>query len=315
MQLGRAADAAAEPGRSMPRRSWTRVYVNPAAGLRNRRHLAGVAEALAAEDVASEIVEVPPAELGAALTNELRSGTPTVAVAGGDGTLRAAASALIGSDCTLAPFPTGTLNNFCRRMDLPTVQATARALAYGGVRPVNVGQAGGALFLNTCLCGAYASVVRRRERLRGLLAKWPAAAVATLEAVARLRLIDVVAEVGPDVFSRTTPLLWVGMGRGSFPRSSRSESKEQVPELEVVVFRARSRVGAAVLLVRYLPRMFPLGPIRSGSSFEVLHTPGLRVATEGELDVTLDGEPVRMRGPFRIAVAPERLRVVAPPGP
>mgnify|MGYP006186398131 CR=1 FL=1 len=50
------------------------------------------------------------------------------------------------------------------------------------------------VFLNTATFGVYAEVVRRRERLRPWLSKWPAAALALLLWLVRLRRLEVAAE-------------------------------------------------------------------------------------------------------------------------
>jgi diacylglycerol kinase family enzyme len=292
-----------------------RVYVNPAAGKRSAASHRRVAEALSSSGVASELVEVSPGDLAAAVRGEVARAAAVVGVAGGDGTLRAAAAELAGTATALAPFPTGTLNNFCLRMALPTPDHTARALMAGGTRAVRVGQAGPHLFLNSCVCGVYADVVRRREQIRHLLGKWPAAAVATLEQAFRLDLLNVEVEVGPDVLARRTLLVWCGMGRGSFPRTSRAEDGEWVDELELVLFRARTRLGALAAGVRVVPRLLPVAPVRPSRAFDVLHTRGLRVRARGRLDVTLDGEPFRLPAPLRIALAEAPLRVVAPAEP
>jgi diacylglycerol kinase family enzyme len=292
-----------------------RVFINPAAGKRSITSHRRVADALAAAGVASELVEVSPDDLAGAVRGEAARSAAVVGVAGGDGTLRAAAAELAGTATALAPFATGTLNNFCLRMELPTPEHTARAMRAGGTRAVQVGRAGPHLFLNSCVCGVYADVVRRREQIRHLLGKWPAAAVATLEQAFRLDLLSVEVEVGPDVLARRTLLVWCGMGRGSFPRTSRAENGDSADELELVLFRARTRLGALAAGARVMPRLLPVGPVRPGRAFDVLHTRGLQVRARHRLDVTLDGEPFRLSAALRIALADTPLRVVTPAEP
>jgi diacylglycerol kinase family enzyme len=65
-----------------------------------------------------------------------------VVVAGGDGTLRPAASALVGTDATLGAIPLGSWNNIARGWQLPTDQEAAMdVIAAGATRNVDVGLA------------------------------------------------------------------------------------------------------------------------------------------------------------------------------
>jgi len=72
-----------------------------------------------------------------------RSGADVILVAGGDGTLRAAAEALAGSGIPLGLLPTGTANLFARELGLPlNGLAASVATAFSGAdRPIDVGVA------------------------------------------------------------------------------------------------------------------------------------------------------------------------------
>jgi diacylglycerol kinase family enzyme len=61
---------------------------------------------------------VHPEQIDAALAELARAGVPAVGVAGGDGTILSAAEQLAGGTTALAPFPTGTLNHFSRRLGI-----------------------------------------------------------------------------------------------------------------------------------------------------------------------------------------------------
>ena len=77
----------------------------------------------------------------AAAEDAVRSAPELIVVAGGDGTLRAAAEALTGSGIPLGLVPSGTGNLFARELSLPLNDLTASiATAFRGVdRPVDTG--------------------------------------------------------------------------------------------------------------------------------------------------------------------------------
>ena len=99
-------------------------------------------------------------------------------VAGGDGSVAAAAAVAQRHGLPLAVIPAGTLNHFARDVGVHTpVDAVAAVLA-GAAVEVDVAEVNGIAFLNTSSIGAYPEMVRRRDQLAGRLGKWLAMTVA-----------------------------------------------------------------------------------------------------------------------------------------
>jgi diacylglycerol kinase family enzyme len=94
------------------------AFVNRGAGSAAR-----VLEALEA-DPRCEIRVMPADRIGPAVAEEAARGTPAVLVAGGDGTLAAAAGAVAGSRTLLGVIPAGTLNHFAHDHGLPVDDPT-----------------------------------------------------------------------------------------------------------------------------------------------------------------------------------------------
>ncbi len=71
----------------------------------------------------------------------IEAGADVVAAAGGDGTVRAVAEVVHGSDAALALLPSGTGNLLARNMKLPLddLQASARTIFHGDDRPIDFG--------------------------------------------------------------------------------------------------------------------------------------------------------------------------------
>jgi diacylglycerol kinase family enzyme len=254
---------------------------------------------------------LPPHELGAAIRAAAERGGP-VAVCGGDGTLMYAAELLAGGATVLAPIPTGTLNHFARRLGLDGIGSAAQALRAGHYVTVPVGVVDDRLFLNTATFGLYADVVRRREQLRGILTKWPAAAVALAERLLRMRRLRVTLEVEGERLECQTPLVWVGLGWGSFPRVHQAPERRSQPDLEIVVVRPPGRFGVVGLGFRFLLHLLRGRRPVQDPALEVIHARSLVIHSDSRVGVTLDGEVFRFRTPIFIGVVDRALRVVAP---
>jgi diacylglycerol kinase family enzyme len=88
--------------------------------------------------------QTTPEDLGEdATARALREGADAVLVAGGDGTVRAVAGALVESRVPLTIVPSGTGNLFARNLELPlTDQDAAIAAAFAGdIREIDIGMA------------------------------------------------------------------------------------------------------------------------------------------------------------------------------
>lgn len=117
-------------------------------------------------------------------------------VAGGDGTVAAAAAIAAKHRLPLAVVPTGTLNHFGRDVGVVTADDVSRALADGSA--VNVGMGSvvvdgdrSASFVNTASLGGYPEMVHLREQWEQRWGKWPAAAVALVRVLFRAQPLHV----------------------------------------------------------------------------------------------------------------------------
>lgn len=87
-----------------------------------------------------------------------------LAVAGGDGTINAVASACRRIDRSLGLVPAGTFNYVARNLGLPTtVPEAVDVIVHGRPTPVPAGDINGHLFLNNAGLGLYAQIIEQRE--------------------------------------------------------------------------------------------------------------------------------------------------------
>lgn len=84
-----------------------------------------------------------------------------VIVGGGDGTLNAAAAALVETGLPLGVIPLGTANDFARTIGIPTdPQKAAALIAAGRLKRIDLGEVNGRLFLNVASIGFSAEIAR-----------------------------------------------------------------------------------------------------------------------------------------------------------
>ena len=135
----------------------TRAGVAKREGLRDR-----LAKIFQQQHVGAEFHAVGGGQGVAELVREaLRKGTFAVVAAGGDGTVSAVASGLVGSKTPLGVVPVGTLNHFAKDMHIPLdAEGAVQTIAAGRIRAVDVGEVNGRVFVNNSSLGLYASFVK-----------------------------------------------------------------------------------------------------------------------------------------------------------
>lgn len=113
---------------------------------------------------------------GTGITRDaLSEGADLVVCCGGDGTIRAVATALAGTSVPLVVVPTGTGNLLARNLGIPTeLEVALRVATAGRDRRIDLGRAGTGCFAAMAGIGLDAAMVRdARPRLKKALG-WPA---------------------------------------------------------------------------------------------------------------------------------------------
>ncbi|MFN3550012.1 MAG: diacylglycerol/lipid kinase family protein [Mesorhizobium sp.] len=113
-----------------------------------------------------EIEIVEGREIVAALQRAVGRGDVDVVLAGGgDGTISAAAAAIMNTDKVLAVLPAGTMNLFARGLGIPLVlEQAVESHALGHVKAVDVATANGRPFIHQFSIGLHARLVQMRSR-------------------------------------------------------------------------------------------------------------------------------------------------------
>jgi diacylglycerol kinase (ATP) len=120
-----------------------------------------------------ELYHTTPEDTGQGLaTRAAAEHTELVIVAGGDGTIHAVGSGLIGTQSTLGIIPTGTMNNLAHSLNIPdTIQAACLAIVTGETRTIDVGKINEHVFLEVAGIGLEAALFPATEEIKspGLL--------------------------------------------------------------------------------------------------------------------------------------------------
>lgn len=147
------------------------LLINPKAGSHEPETAAKIQEALGRPRTIELGDALPPEK---AARQALEEGASALLVAGGDGTVEAAATALIGKDVPLGVIPLGTYNNFAKSLDLPIEPEKACAVvAAGRTRKIDVGFCNGKPFFECAGAGLDAALFPFGEQIKsGVFARW-----------------------------------------------------------------------------------------------------------------------------------------------
>ncbi len=242
----------------------------------------------------------------------LEQGAELVAAGGGDGTINAVASVMVGSGVRFGVLPLGTLNHFAKDLGVPLdLDEAVRNLASGVPRQVDVGEVNGRIFLNNSSLGLYPDIVRDREKQQRRLGrgKWPAALWATLAALRRYPFLSMRLMVNGQTLARRTPFVFIGNNRYTMQGLAIGE-RERLDDgvLSLYVAQHPTRLGLLRFAIDAL-----LGKLGSERDFDILEAADFEIATHhAQLHVATDGEVTQMRAPLRYRVRPGALTVLVP---
>jgi YegS/Rv2252/BmrU family lipid kinase len=239
-------------------------------------------------------------------------GDALLIVGGGDGTVSAAASALVGTKTKLGILPLGTLNHFSRDLGIPAdLDEATKLIAAGTEKRVDVAEMNGRIFINNSAIGLYPLMVVDRDLQRKRLgrSKRLAMLVASLRILARFNHQRLTLTVNDEQARVDTPLLFVGNNdyRLDLGAPGQRESLDD-GELCVLVMRKKTRTGLIAASIRAL-----LDRARRDDMVRIDRVERLRVDSHrSQLAVSLDGEVVRSAPPLDYRIRKQALTVVAP---
>jgi YegS/Rv2252/BmrU family lipid kinase len=232
-----------------------------------------------------------------------------VVLAGGDGTLHAAAPALLEAGLPLGVLPRGTANDLARAIELPLdLTAAAEAIVAGRTRRIDIGEANGAPFFNVAHIGLGAALANgltaRMKRRLGPIA-YTLAAARVLSGLKPFR-----AEIRAGDERVAIRAVDVTVGNGRFFGATGIVAEEA--EIDDGLFHVFALTTKNPLRLAGIVARLPSG--RQGGSrwVRTLAAPELEVRTVRPMPIRADGKVIG-ETPALFRVRAGALRVFAPP--
>jgi diacylglycerol kinase family enzyme len=282
------------------------AFINASAGS------AEEAKRALSHDRAFDVHEILPEELQSAVRRAIAQGEPRVLVAGGDGTIATAASALLGSKSELAILPGGTLNHFATSLGIPQEPPEALAVAVSGrARPADAALVNERLFLNTSSVGAYVHFVRVREYLEPRFGYRIASAIAAFRILFQLRLITVDVEVDGTRRTYQTPMVFIGVDERELKLPALGNRVRLGKRgLHVMVVRGRSAGRILAIALNAVAR-----GVKTASRSPELDSfivDRCTITLRRNSTIAVDGELVSLGSPLEYHIERDAIQVVCP---
>lgn len=248
----------------------------------------------------------------AAAKRAMADGAQTVVAGGGDGTVNAVASALVGTEVGLGVIPLGTLNHFARALNLPLDHQCAMRIILANHRiKIDTGEVNGKLFLNNSSIGLYPDIVVEREFEQAHFgrAKWLAFASAVLQSMRRYPFLDVKLTVNGHDLARHTPFVFIGNNEYALAGlDPYARSTLQGGVLRLCALQAGGRLDVLRFAFRAI-----VGRLGKERNVDIVDSTAVVVETKrSHIRVATDGEVTMMETPLRYRIRARALHVIVP---
>lgn len=244
----------------------------------------------------------------------MAGGCKTVVAGGGDGTIRAAAEAVVGTEAMLGILPVGTINHFARDLRIPlNIERAARSIVQGKVERVDVGEVNGRVFINNVILGLYP--IYRFERDEQERRGWRSSLAVIRAALAVFRrypflTVRFQAE-GKELVRRTLFVLIANNEHQLQGYRLGTRARLNEGRLWVYILRPRGRLEFLSMSLRLLA-----GRFHRERDMEFFSAREVRVETHrGRIGLSLDGEITVLETPLQFRSRPRALQVIVPPEP
>ena len=235
-----------------------------------------------------------------------------VVAAGGDGTLNAVASKLMGTDIPMGILPLGTFNYVARVLNIPLdLLDAAKAIGEGQPRSVHVAQLNQHIYLNNASLGLYPLFIQKREQFNKHFGRFPLHAyTSALDVLIRDRKdLKLEVEVDGQRYPVKTPLIFFGNNQLQLAEMKLriAEAAEAGKVAGVVVAKSDKRTLFKTLWQLIKGNLDQASDVYSFAADEVIvHS------KRNKLIVAVDGEIVTMTPPLKITVRKHALNIMVP---
>jgi diacylglycerol kinase family enzyme len=239
-----------------------------------------------------------------------------IVVAGGDGTINAAAELCLPTRRPFGLLPQGTFNYTCRTHGIPldSIEAT-RALLTARIKPIQVGRVNERVFLVNASLGLYPQLLEDREKFKAQYGR--KRAVAFFAGLSTLVQYRNQFELELDHDGKRewvrTPTLFVGNNALQLDRVGLSEADDvQHRQLAAVIVRPVSRMAMLGLALRGAVGQLHNADNVRDFPFTTLQVRRANRKTNRALKIATDGEVCWMMPPLNFRVDPQSLMLMVP---
>ena len=234
-------------------------------------------------------------------------GVEAVFAFGGDGTLREAASGLLGTETTVAPIPGGTTNVVATAFGIPqNPLAAAAALADTRTIEMDVGLCGGEVFLMQTSAGLDARIMARlapglKRRFGKLAVAWSGLLQLSTYDYPEIEL------VADGKAKRATLAAICNLPQYAGAWKMAPDASVTDGTLDLVLFRGRSRTAMLAFA-----KDFVLGKHVERTDVDTVQVERVELLGPRGLSVQLDGDALPVALPVEISICEQKLRFLAP---
>lgn len=278
----------------------------------------GATRAELVAELAASGLEVAPTEteglsLDAAIAEALASDAEVIVAAGGDGTITAVTTAILGTGKHLAVVPLGTANLLARDLRLPLDWREAvRALKSSTVQTIDVAEVNGRIFMHKVVIGLVPSFAAAREKIRGRESIRTLAALALYlwRRVTRSRRFAV-ALTTSDGETRVVRVRAVAVANNAYDEGfGRVFARERLDQGHLTLYALKALRPMAV--VRLAMEMW-VGRWKDDADIEFSPVTALTInARRSMRKAMIDGEVINLQIPASFRILPGALTVLVP---
>ncbi len=250
-----------------------------------------------------------PARIPEIVAQAVEDGHAFIIIAGGDGTISCAMSAIAGKNVTCGLLPLGTANSFARSLKLPLdLEGAVDVLANGRVKQVDLGRINSRYFATTAAIGLSPEIHKHKphalKRLVGPLA-YPTVAAAVLPT---FKPFACTLTFDTGECHNFPAALEVRIANAPYEGGVEASPDASLTsgDLVVHIVSGTSKWRLVKTWAQIVGGIDPQGP-----GYETLRAKALQVATERVQQVNVDGEAA-LQTPLSISIARKALRVMVP---
>lgn len=244
----------------------------------------------------------------------IAQGADTVIASGGDGTLSAAAAALVGTNIPLGVIPRGTANAFAAALGLPdTIEAACETILGGATRQVDTGRCNDRPMVLLAGIGFEAETVEKANREAknrfGLLAY----ILAGLKQLQEMEAFETEIETDDRIIKVTATAVTVANAAPAMSILAQGPAGVMVDDglLDITVVAPTSIPGAIAASYHLFRTALTGNPVER-DDIGYLRTKHVKVTTNPPQKVVLDGEIIGTT-PVEVECVPGGLTILVPP--